>query len=210
MKHNLIALLFASCSFIDTAHAFAGVPKQQDAIALKSLYPLPVVSSSTGLVSTQLKMAGMVSDFGSAMPEKPTLTVKEQMQESATAFISNLEGRLKEGVAAPPEVEALREARDSDAGTDVLAARIYELLIEQGMLYDQDPEDGRLSLTNFDIKNNLDIPEVKDEFAYLYKYGMSLCAKGILDVETVKSIVLKRLIERTGLTPEEFDSWLGY
>ena len=155
-------------------------------------------------------MSDFASDFASAMPEKPKLTVKEQMQESATAFISNMEGRLKEGVAPPPELDAVREARDSDAEIDVLAARIYELLIEQGMLYDQDPEDGTLSLTNFDIKNNLDIKEVKDEFSYLYKYGMSLCAKGILDVETVKSIVTERLIERTGLTPQEFDSWLGY
>ena len=88
--------------------------------------------------------------------------------------------------------------------------KVLQLLIEQGMLYDQDPDDGTLSLTNFDIQNNLEIKEVKDEFSYLYKYGMSLCAKGILSVDTVKQIVTERLIERTGLTPEEFDSWLGY
>ena len=67
-----------------------------------------------------------------------------------------------------------------------------------------------LSPTNFDIKNNLDIPEVKSEFAYLYKYGMNLCFAGVIDVEIMKDIVKTRLIQRTGLSPEEFDSWLGY
>ena len=91
-----------------------------------------------------------------------------------------------------------------------MAIKIYELMIESGMVYDQDPETGILTPTNFDIKNNLDIPEVKAEFAYLYKYGMNLCLTSILEVDEVKDIVKKRLIERTGLTPEEFDSWLGY
>jgi len=57
---------------------------------------------------------------------------------------------------------------------------------------------------------NLEIPEVKQEFSYLYKYGMSLVAKGIVDVETIKEIVKGRLIERTGLSPEDFDEWLGF
>jgi hypothetical protein len=168
-------------------------------------------TTSTTTTTTQLQMKGdFGSDFASAMPEKPKLTVKEQMQESATAFLLSFEGQLKKGVNPPPQVDALRQARDSNADIDILAACIYELLIEQGMLYDQDPEDGTLSLTNFDIQNNLEIKEVKDEFSYLYKYGMSLCAKGILSVDTVKQIVTERLIARTGLTPEEFDSWLGY
>ena len=51
---------------------------------------------------------------------------------------------------------------------------------------------------------------MKQEFAYLYKYGMSLAAREVVDVETIKEIVKMRLIERTGLSPEEFDTWLGY
>ncbi len=78
------------------------------------------------------------------------------------------------------------------------------------MTYDQDPETGALTYTDYDIKANLETPEVKSEFAYLYKYGMSLIAKGVVDIDTVKSIVKKGLIERTGLSPEEFDEWLGY
>jgi len=158
----------------------------------------------------KLHMSKLESDFASAMPEKPKLTYEEQMVESATTFIVDLESRLKEGVAPPPELEELRQARDAGADASELAAKIYILLIEQGMLYDQDPNDGSLSPTNFDIKANLEVPEVKQEFAYLYKYGMSLISKGVVDMETIKEIVVERLIKRTGLTPKEFDSWLGY
>ena len=82
--------------------------------------------------------------------------------------------------------------------------------LEQGMTYDQDPETGVLTPTGYDIKSNLDTPEVKSEFSYLYKYGMNLIAKGVVDIDTVKSIVKERLIERTGLSPEEFDEWMGF
>jgi hypothetical protein len=104
----------------------------------------------------------------------------------------------------------LKAARDGKADPCELASKIYVLLIEQGMLYDQSPEDGTLTPTNFIIKENLEIPEVKEEFSYLYKYGMSLIAKEVVDVDTIKGIVKDRLIKRTGLSPEEFDSWLGY
>jgi hypothetical protein len=176
--------------------------------------PLLQRRSASAFVSSQSSSLYMSdfggSDFPSAMPPKPVLTVEEKMYESATDFIANLEGRLKEGVAAPPELEALREARDRDAPVPEMATKIYELMIEQGMLYDQDPESGLLGLTDFDISANLEIPEVKQEFSYLYKYGMNMITTGLVDVETLKDVVSKRLIKRTGLTPEEFDTWLGY
>lgn len=81
---------------------------------------------------------------------------------------------------------------------------------EQGMKYDVDANTGVLTPTQFDIKNNLDVPEVKAEFNHLYKYGMELIRRGMIDVEVAKDVVKTRLIERTGLTPEEFDEWLGY
>mmetsp|Transcript_274 Transcript_274/g.391 ORF Transcript_274/g.391 Transcript_274/m.391 type:complete len:213 (+) Transcript_274:126-764(+) len=159
---------------------------------------------------SRLSMSGLESDFASAMPDKPEQSFQEQIAESATTFMVDLESRLGEGVSAPPELQDLREARDGGAGPSELAAKIYGLLIEQGMLYDQDPDDGTLTPTDFNIKENLEIPEVKQEFAYLYKYGMSLAAKEVVDVETIKEIVKLRLIDRTGLSPEEFDTWLGY
>lgn len=157
-----------------------------------------------------LRMSDFESDFASAMPEKPVLSLQEQMTESATTFMADLESRLGEGVSAPTELEELKAARDGRADPSELAAKIYILLIEQGMLYDQSPDDGTLTLTSFNIMENLEIPEVKQEFSYLYKYGMSLVAKGIVDVETIKEIVKGRLIERTGLSPEDFDEWLGF
>ncbi len=151
-----------------------------------------------------------MSDFGTAMPEKPQQSMREKLMESATTFIADTEARLADGVDAPPEVQALKEARDADSDEKTLALRIYELMIEQGMTFDVDAETGRLSPTQFDIKNNLDIPEVKAEFAHLYQYGMQLISRDLLDVDVAKECVKTRLIERTGKTPEEFDAWLGY
>lgn len=78
------------------------------------------------------------------------------------------------------------------------------------MTYDIDPETGKLSPTQFDIKNNLDVPEVKAEFKHLYEYGMQLIERGLIDIDTVKDVAKTKLISRTGLSPEEFDKWLGY
>ena len=107
-------------------------------------------------------------------------------------------------------MESLQQARDADADEKILAIKIYELMIEQGMTYDINPETGRLSPTEFDIKNNLEIPEVKSEFKQLYEYGMQLIQRGLIGMDDCKEIVKSRLIDRTGLSPEEFDKWLGY
>lgn len=78
--------------------------------------------------------------------------MKEKLEDSATKFILDLEARLADGVAPPPELEALRKARDDDSDEKTLALKIYELMIEQGMCYDIDAETGKLSPTQFDIK----------------------------------------------------------
>ncbi len=167
----------------------------------------PMISST----KSALMMSSMESDFGTAMPEKPKQTLAEMLNESATNFIVTLESRLAEGVEAPPELEKLRSARDSsDTNEKEMVKLIYELMIEQGMCYDEDAETGKLSPTDFDIPNNLEVPEVKQEFSHLYKYGMGLVQQNMMDVETCKSVVEARLIKRTGLTPQKFDEWLGY
>lgn len=136
--------------------------------------------------------------------------MEERMEESATQFIAVFTERLGENVDPPPELEALRKARDSNAPPDVMGARIYELMIEQGMLYDVDPETGTMTPTEWNIKENLDEPNVKQEFFKLYSYGMNLATRGMIGVEELKEIVKERLIARTGKTPEEFDAWLGF
>ena len=159
---------------------------------------------------TILQMSDFGSDFGSAMPEKPEQTLEEKLMESATTYIVTLEGQLADGVEPPEALEKLRKARDDKADAKTLAARTYELMIEQGMTYDQDPETGVLTPTEWDITENLEAPEVKKEFSYLYQYGINLIGRGLLDEEDGKEIVLEGLIKRTGKTPEEFDAWLGY
>eukprot|EP00977_Amphora_coffeiformis_P006830 scaffold1499_cov170-Amphora_coffeaeformis.AAC.9 len=156
--------------------------------------------------STRLHME---SDFGSAMPEKPTLTLVEDVRQKSQNFILDIRGKLDEGVAEPPELAALEEACKSDSVQEISKC-LYALLIEMGMTYDKDPS-GILTPTTFtDIPGNLEEPAVKSEFDYLYKYGMSLIKEKLLGVEDVKTIVQERLIQRTGLSPEEFDKWLGY
>ena len=152
-------------------------------------------------------------DFPSAMPAKPQPSVEEKMAQSADDFIVTMTAALgtKHMDSAPPELQGLKALRDQGV-TDpsLLAIQMYELMIERGMRYDADPETGALSPTEFDIPSNLDVPEVKDEFGYLYKYGMMLMDRGLLTADQVKTTVLERLIKRTGLTPEKFDEWLGY
>ena len=215
MKIFSFAILFVS-SFSTEAYlspikngivsnAFAVVsPQLQTASLIRS-------NNNNNKKESVLMMSSMESDFGTAMPEKPKQTLLEKLNESATNFIVTLESRLANGVEAPPELQQLRSARDSSDTTEKeLVKLIYELMIEQGMCYDEDAETGKLSPTDFDIPNNLEVPEVKQEFSHLYKYGMGLVQQNLMDVETCKSIVETRLIKRTGLTPQKFDEWLGY
>lgn len=91
--------------------------------------------------NTLLRMSDF--DFPSAMPEKPQLTVDERIAQSADETIETISSALGKGVEEPPELDALRKARKSGAKTNELALRIYELMIERGMLYDEEPETGK-------------------------------------------------------------------
>lgn len=148
-------------------------------------------------------------DFPSAMPEKPVLSIKEKMHQSADDFVASICGALGD-TPPPPELDALKEARANDADVEEIALKTYILMIERGMLYDEDPDTGSLTPTDFDIPNNLNVPEVQQEFAHLYKYGMMLMEKGWISVDDLTTVVKERLVKRTGLTPEKFDEWLGY
>jgi len=196
---------------VSTSSVAAGVRAfQHGALPCRATSISPAAYLRVGAADsfTTLKMSDF--DFPSAMPEKPQQTMKMKLDESATQFIADLTARLADGVDPPPEMEALRQARDADSDENTLALRIYELMIEQGMTYDIDAETGRLTPTQFYVKQNLDIPEVKAEFKHLYQYGMELIKRGLVDLDTGKDIVTRRLIRRTGLSPEEFDKWLGY
>jgi len=169
-----------------------------------------ITVTSPRRIDSCLAMSDFGSDFASAMPEKPELTMEEKMNQSADDFLANMDNAFTDKSIAPPELEALREARKKNAPPLEIASKIYELMIERGMRYDEDPDTGRLTPTDFDIPNNLEVPEVKKEFSHLYSYGMMLMNRGMLEAEPLKEIVIERLIKRTGLSPEEFDKWLGY
>lgn len=138
---------------------------------------------------------------------------KESFLNDAKQLIASMEIGLAAGGVdvVPPELEALKSAvADISTTAPLLSQRIYELLIEKGMRYDLEPATGRLTPTEFDIQQNLQIPAVKNEFFRQYSFGMQAAMTGMLDVEKVKEIVQERLIKRTGMTPEEFDKWLGF
>mmetsp|Transcript_16491 Transcript_16491/g.45459 ORF Transcript_16491/g.45459 Transcript_16491/m.45459 type:complete len:209 (-) Transcript_16491:585-1211(-) len=176
-------------------------------------FPASIVGAANGRVVTAGSSSCLAMsdfDFPSAMPEKPQLTMEEQMNQSADDFVANMEDALVDKSSAPPELEALKDARKANAPAPEIAVKIYDLMIERAMRFDVDPDTGALTPTGFDIPNNLEVPEVKGEFNHLYSYGMMLMKRGLIDGEALKGIVIERLIKRTGLSPEEFDKWLGY
>jgi len=211
-----VSLLLAVSSLHLASAAFVTHHRQPSQSWLGVAVPLTGISSSVNNLqaSSRLQMAGgsdFESDFASAMPEAPQLTLREFLEQAADRTISNVQGSLAEGVVAVPELDALRKLRDSGTATDEeLSCAIYALMIERGMTYDEDPDTGVLTPTEFVVKDNLDVPEVKEEFSYLYRYGMSLISKGLVSVDNVKKIVTDRLIARTGLDPVAFDDWLGF
>ena len=188
---------------------------QQQKLQQSTTSTTAAATTASSSSATQLQLAAATdfgSDFGSAMPEKPTQSTEEYLRESAGRAISSIRGSLADGVDPPKELEELDELIKEQDGVTVeaMSMKIYELMIERGMTYDEDPETGILTPTEFDIQSNLDVPEVKHEFDYMYRYGMTLIAKGLVGVDNVKKIVQQRLIRRTGLSPEEFDEWLGF
>jgi hypothetical protein len=183
-------------------------PLRPPAVAFRRVHqksPSPMTHSI--MSSTCLYM----SDFGTAMPPKPEQSVDERIRMSAHEFAQSMQSNLElNSHDIPAELVALQEAVDTNASLELITMRTFELLIEEGMCYEKDPETGVLTPIDIDIPSSLDVPEVKAEFAYLYKYGMSLIGRGLVSEDNVKSVVLERLIARTGLSPSEFDSWLGY
>jgi hypothetical protein len=197
---KVVLLAFASSML--AAEAFVLVPPRMIGMVQRS-------STPTNRRAAVLH-SSMESDFASAMPAQPEATSFDRLRSSGNDFATGTRSYLADGVPAPPELVALEDALESNADEKVLAGRIYELMIEIGMIYDKEPETGILTPTEYDIKANLDVLEVKQEFFYLYKYGMSVIQRGLIDLEEAKAIIQDRLVARTGLSPEEFDKWLGF
>jgi len=211
MKFSLLffasALTWTSDAFIHNSHLLS----RQTAFASTNSRVAFVNNPPTIASPTRRTELHMESDFSSAMPEAPKQTTREFLEKAADKSIATVVGSLGEGVEAVPEVDELRQLRKNKSTTDEqLALGIYSLMIERGMTYDEDDDTGTLTPTDFDIQANLEVPEVKQEFSFLYKYGMSLITKGLASVDGIKEVVQKRLIARTGKTPEEFDEWLGF
>jgi hypothetical protein len=182
-------------------------------------------STTTTITSVQSSdVEVIVSDADDTKSLNRDLLQKETFIRDGQQLIESMKDGLAKGqdgnddgdddkiVLMTVEMEALQKAIDDPtSSSSLLSQRIYELLIEKGMNYDLDPATGALTKTQFtDLSNLLDNRAVKNEFFRLYSFGMQAAMTGVLDTETVKQIVEERLVSRTGLSPTEFDAWLGF
>lgn len=120
-KRNLVLL-----AALSPAHAFVTSPVHPH--LPRAVSTTKSIASFKANASTSLKMSDF--DFPSAMPEKPVQTMEEQLKDSATSFIADINARLGEGVDPPPELEALKKVRDDEGSTvQELSLKIYELMI---------------------------------------------------------------------------------
>jgi len=156
----------------------------------------------------------IVSDAVDTKSLNRDMLQRQSFIKDATDLLESMKDGLEKGSHTDEivEIKALQEAiDDSSSSSSLLSQRIYELLIEKGMRFDFDPDTGALTETQFsDLTQLLDNRAVKNEFFRLYSFGMQAAMTGVLDSETVKSIVEERLVSRTGLSPVEFDAWLGF
>ena len=156
----------------------------------------------------------IVSDAVDTKSLNRDMLQRQTFIKDATDLLESMKDGLAKGSYTDEivEMKALQEAIDDpSSSSSLLSQRIYELLIEKGMRFDFDPDTGALTETQFsDLTQLLDNRAVKNEFFRLYSFGMQAAMTGVLDSETVKSIVEERLVSRTGLSPIEFDAWLGF
>ena len=156
----------------------------------------------------------IVSDAVDTKSLNRDILQRQSFVRDATDLLESMKDGLEKGSHTDEivEMKALQEAIDDpSSSSSLLSQRIYELLIEKGMRFDFDTDTGALTETQFtDLTQLLDNRAVKNEFFRLYSFGMQAAMTGVLDSETVKGIVEERLVSRTGLTPVEFDAWLGF
>ena len=94
MKFCNTALFLSSQIFGSYAFSFSissSFKSPVDSTAYVSLPNYALVSNRSSRVTLSME-----SDFASAMPEKPSTSLKEQLIESATGFIADIENRLRE------------------------------------------------------------------------------------------------------------------
>jgi hypothetical protein len=172
-------------------------------------------SGTITVITDPVDVEVIVSDAEDTKSLNRDVLQKQSFVRDANDLLRSMKDGLQKGGDKDDEIEemkALQQAIDDPSSSaSLLSQRIYELLIEKGMRYDLDTDTGALTKTQFsDLTELLDNRAVKNEFFRLYSFGMQAAATGVLDVETVKSIVEDRLVSRTGLSPLEFDKWLGF
>jgi hypothetical protein len=183
--------------------------------ATSNVYDDDEESGSMTVIVDPVDVDVIVSDAEDTKSLNRDVLQKQSFVRDANDLLRSIKDGLQKGGDKDDEIEEMKALQqvidDPSSSASLLSQRIYELLIEKGMRYDLDTDTGALTKTQFsDLTQLLDNRAVKNEFFRLYSFGMQTAATGVLDVETVKRIVEDRLVSRTGLSPLEFDKWLGF
>ena len=135
--------------------------------------------------------------------------------DEARAAASEHASKMKKALAPGSKVAALDALEqcvaDGGSKTDI-GEKMFALLCYQTCFIRVEGE-GTESPTLVPDEENacLDpaVPEVKQQFQYLYQYGFSLFAQGLLTEESLPRVVQSELCDRLGMDGEAFEAWLG-
>lgn len=108
---------------------------------------------------------------------------------------------------APPELVALEASVEKGAAAVELGQKMFELLCTMTLDFVTDPESKTVKpAENPDVLDKT--PELQSKMTYLYTYGMRMLTSGLLEIDTLKELIVAKLASRVGMTGEELDAWL--
>ena len=135
--------------------------------------------------------------------------------DEARAAASEHASKMKKALAPGSKVAALdaleKCVADGGSKTDI-GEKMFALLCYQTCFIRVEGEGtGSATLVPDEENACLDpsVPEVKQQFQYLYQYGFSLFAQGLLTEESLPRVVQSELCDRLGMDGEAFEAWLG-
>lgn len=110
-------------------------------------------------------------------------------------------------VPPPPELLALETSVEKGAASVELGQKMFELLCTMTLDFVTDPVSKTVKpAENPEVLEKT--PELQSKMTYLYTYGMRMLTGGLMEIDTLKDLVVEKLATRVGMTGEELDAWL--
>mmetsp|Transcript_14469 Transcript_14469/g.45588 ORF Transcript_14469/g.45588 Transcript_14469/m.45588 type:complete len:170 (+) Transcript_14469:86-595(+) len=126
-----------------------------------------------------------------------------QMAQEQTKKLRQMLGAL----AGPPELERLEAGISSGASTEELGVAMFDLLVTMTLDF-RNQDSGAIEPVEEPGGSLPQSDEVRQKLQYLYTYGIRMMTTGLLSVDSLKDLVLKRLAARVGMDGKELDDWL--